>query len=822
MSGMWKLAAMSVVLGAGLVVVWQAQQSLKSSTPIAGVMNRSDTTEVEEADPEVKLGFADPAALDAPPSKPQPEAELFAKNAPLAFAASVPPESTPATGEAGKLNESARYRRSINFRENTPPATPADDLVVPESVPPDRLTDLNDKPKPARQDFDYGPTLLKPTTENDKAKIVPVAAEEPAAEPDPFSTAAPPPLKNAEPRLPVPVEEKPEPAPQPNLGTPEIEPFAPNDPKPAAPVPDRLLQNPPAEVKEDPLLESDPFAKDPPPARLPSDLDAPAQGNPPEGQPDANPPPAEAEPFDPFAPAKVPTPAAAPRVPADSLPTLDSPPARIEPAERTPLEREKPPRERRTNIPASDTMLGDGTAAPETPRGIQEPRLTIEKTAPPKAILGQPLVYSILLKNIGATPTNQILVEDRIPRGTRLIGTAPRAEMQDKRLLWKIGTLQPNEERRISIKVIPEEEGTIGSVAKVTFVTEIAADIQVSSAQLKLRVNGPSELRMQETAEFVFTLSNPSDTDAKNVVLRSLIPEGLTHPAGNDLEYKIEKLAAGESREVRLELTGAKVGRVTHHSIASAEGNLAAEAKTNIEIVGEQIVLTRSSPPKAYVGRQVVFSNKVGNEGQRPLQRVRVTESVPVGLEFVEASDGGIFDSSTRTITWNVGPLAIGGEHRVSATMSPKAVGQFESVVAATGPTGSVATVKPKLTIEGFPSLALEPLGDQRLVGVGEKFTSKLQIKNNGSAVAEHMQLTVNLPPELRLVSVKAPAAYQVSGQSVQFEPIDNLPARTAATFELMLEAVAAGDVRLELQIAADHLKRPVKHEEAVQIFAEK
>lgn len=817
MSGLWKLAAMSVVMGAGLVVVWQAQQGLSSSTPTSGVMNRSDTEVPNIVEPDVNLGFADPAALGLPTDN-NPVTERASKE-PVAVAASVPPEPTPETPlviEAPNPAESARYRRGLNFRANAPAAENAADLPTP----PQKLTSA------AKDDaFDFGPTLITPTADANESKIIPTAAKEPAVEADPFFGTAPPAeaaTDSTAPRLPelIPEKDTPEPnaAPAPTLGEPAADPF-PSEDIPAAPPrsnrrEERAAEPPAAE----PFKQDDPFAAEPPPSRLPTDLDTPPQVNPPATQPEAAPAATE-DPFDPFAPAKVRTPAATPRVPVDNLPTLDMPPARSEPEPRTPISRQPAPRER---SPGSDAMIGDGTAPLEVPRGVQEPRLTIEKTAPPKAVLGQVLIYSILVRNTGNSPATQVTVEDRIPRGSRLIGTAPRAEMQEKKLVWKLGTLQPNDERKISIKVVPEEEGTLGSVAKVTFVTEVAADIVVSSPQLRLRVNGPSEMRMQETTEFTFTLSNPGDSDAKNVILRSIIPEGLSHPAGSDLEYKIERLAPGESREVRLELTGTKVGRTTLQSIAMADGNVTTESKTNVEIVGEQIVLTRSSPPKVYVGRQAVFANKVGNEGQRVVQRVRVTETVPAGFDFIDASDGGIFDSTTRTITWNVGPLPIGGEQRVSATLNPKAPGKFEGVISATGPTGSVATVKPQVAIEGFPALALEPLGLQRLVAVGEKVTSRVQIKNNGSAVAENVQLMVNLPPELRLVSVKAPTNYQVNGQRLQFEPVASLSPKTNATFELVLEAIAPGDSRLEMQFAADHLRSPVKHEEAVNVFSEK
>ena len=52
--------------------------------------------------------------------------------------------------------------------------------------------------------------------------------------------------------------------------------------------------------------------------------------------------------------------------------------------------------------PAPD-FQGDGTVSEQAPLGPQRPQLSIEKVAPPNALLGQPLVYSILVRNIGAS-----------------------------------------------------------------------------------------------------------------------------------------------------------------------------------------------------------------------------------------------------------------------------------------------------------------------------------------------------------------------------------------------------------------------------------
>lgn len=524
--------------------------------------------------------------------------------------------------------------------------------------------------------------------------------------------------------------------------------------------------------------------------------------------------------FDPFAdeppPARTPPARSVTPLPDDlddPQPVRSAPPARS--PESAPPARTPPAREL-----DADLMQGDGEIGRNTPRGVQEPRLTIEKFAPASAVLGQPLIYSVIVKNVGGSPASQVTVEDRIPKGTRLVGTAPQAEMIDKRLVWrKLGTLQPGEERKISIKVIPEEEGPIGSVAKVSFISEVAAEIVVQAPKLKVTVSVPNEARMGAVVPLVFTISNPGNGDATNVVLRSIIPEELQHPAGSDLEYTVGKLAANETREVRLEVTAIKPGLATHQTIVTGDGNLTAESRDAVEIIGEQLLLTRSGHDRVYLGRNAQFSNSVTNEGKRPVNNVKLSEVVPEGFDFVSATHGGQFSNASRTVTWNVGTLAPDANATVSVTLVAKGIGRFDSSVTATGPGGSVATVRPNVSIEGYPALALERLGEERLVAVGETITTKIQLQNRGSGAANQVTLVVDLPTELKLVSANGPSSHRVEGQRLIFDPVDQVAPRGSAGYELVLEAQSPGDSRLEMQLSAEHLRRPVRHDEALQVI---
>ncbi len=468
-----------------------------------------------------------------------------------------------------------------------------------------------------------------------------------------------------------------------------------------------------------------------------------------------------------------------------------------------------------------DELHGDGTPDRDAPQGLQQPRLTIEKIAPKQAVVGQPLVYAVVVKNVGSADAHQVTVEDRIPKGTKLEGTSPRAELIDKRLVWKLGTIKPDEQKKISIKLIPQEQGPIGSVAKVNFVAEIAAEIEVTAPQILVSIDAPSQVRLGSKLQIVFKIRNAGRADARNVIVRNLIPEGLRHPAGVDLEYAMGTLPAQESREIKLDLIATKNGKVANKTIITADGGVNVEEDTPVEVIGEQLLLTRTGKNRLFVDKAAVFTSTVANEGTASATKVMVAEVVPAGLEFVSASDNGKYDPVTRAVTWSVGPIGPGEELKLSTKLMPKNLGDYRATVTVTGPAGSVATVDAELKIDGFPAVAVESKSNARLISVGEKATIRIGCKNQGTAAAKNLILSASLPPELKLVDGKGPAAWARQGNVITFEAIPHLDPSETATFDVQVEGVAEGDTRIELQISADHLNRPLHRDETIRVAPE-
>ena len=837
-SGLWKLAAMAGVIGVGLVAVFQAQQGLESPPFVAP--SGDETGDLAELAPTGEGGSL--------PSTTTSTDDSLKLTDPFAVTVStdsvVAPRKLPDDSEPSSLaNDSSGP--GLDFRDdsttgpalgNAATAVRTKSAIIPAGFNEAASEKVSDTSDP----FAVTEASEKPFSRQPGDALSTSSAEKVDANADPFQDTAPSvgasnsltsdPAAKSDPFDEPSTSDATPPARAPREADPfDVSPFSEAAPTAPATIPSTVSDSPAINPTQ-PTDASDPFGSAAPPVLAPTDV---------------SPEVPTREPLDPAPALTSPNPSAPktrlpssrgpmPRLPTD-VPAVDEFLENPRPAERQPLERqqtgrfdeestEQPRSNRRIREagerPTTNDLIGDGTVTDATPRGLQQPRLTLEKIAPQEAVLGQELVYQVIVKNVGSSDANQVVLEDRIPKGTELTGTSPRAEMVDKKLIWRIGTMKPNEVRKISIKLIPRQEGPIGSVARVNFATEVAAEIMVAAPQLSIKVNAPREVHVGEVIDLTFLLKNSGGAAANNVSVRDLIPDGLQHEAASDIECPIGKLGPNESREIVLQVTAVKPGRVKNRVILSADGGITQELESTINIIGEHLVLTRTGQNRIYAERPAVFTNSVKNDGNAAVKHVKVSEIVPVGFEFVEASDGGQFNPTTRSINWTVGPLAAGDELNVTAKLMAKTPGMQLGKISATGSAGSAATVQSEVDVVGRPELQMETLNATGVVAIGDKLTSKIQLKNSGSAPARNVALSISVPKELRLVEVRG-ARYQETKNVIRFEPLAELGTRETVSFELVMEAIAEADARMDLQITADHLPKPAHRIETVHIATE-
>ncbi|MBS0204333.1 MAG: DUF11 domain-containing protein [Planctomycetes bacterium] len=943
-SGLWKLAAMTGVIGVGLVAVYQAQKGMdqpvvavagdsttpeNAGDPPDGIEPAANSEQVETAaNPQQEPNpFGDPAQglsgltgkpnelPDSQPSLAAPSEEVQdgfgdveTTSRPKTVAPKLPTDGLDFRGDpADPINTDSKFADSNpTAAAETSPAAAAEPARLP-----DDLDALEAQVKAAVEKSKLAPksagtpTAIQPFVRQVKAVAEQPAGESPEAEvkEDPFGN-----LEASEspaaPKSPAATE-------QPAAADPfDIESASPVEPLPAGSTVEVPESEPTVEPKEVPADEPNPFEDfplkrksapatplqdsepnpeslapvKPLPASDPFDQSATASQSAPVSEPTLGPPadlsPATlppssvpndiipvrqpkrpvVEPARPVAEPDVPSinpKRAVPKLPTEvpdafdsgfpaeppsrtdspTLPARTNPPPLVEPERSSLPDRAFPDGDpipsRRSEpqpLPNDNDLSGNGTVTSTDPRGVQQARLTIEKIAPQQATLGEPLVYSVIVKNIGSADARQVVVEDRVPKGTDMVGSnppgyliekkIPDSDQVEKKLSWPLGTLKPNEQKKISIKVIPRQEGPVGSVARVHFATEVAAEIQVAGPKLSFTAKAPPQARVGETIEMVFLLKNTGTAPATNVSVRDLVPAGLKHEAATDIECPIGKLAPNETREIVLAVTAVKPGRATNKAILTGDGGINQQIDTPIDVVGEQLALTRSGQTKVYVDRPTQFTNSIRNEGDTEVKHVRISEVVPAGMEFVGATNGGQYDQVQRAIFWDLGALPPGAEAKVSSKLIAKESGIQQGQVVATGPNGSKASITTDIDAVGRPELQVEAISRADIIAVGDRLTSKIQLKNHGSAPARNVRLSIRLPRELKLINVRGVRGSQQDGL-VTFEAVPSIDPNGTVAYELEMEAVSVAQTQMTLEISADHLSRPARRSETVEIAAE-
>ncbi len=466
-------------------------------------------------------------------------------------------------------------------------------------------------------------------------------------------------------------------------------------------------------------------------------------------------------------------------------------------------------------------LIGSARVDIKDSERVMQPKVELYKSAPEKAILGQPLIYSIEIENTGDVAVRDVKVEDKFPAGTKLTGTIPRAELVEKTLIWKFKDLAPGERKKILVRVVPIEAGNIGSVSTVSYKSVVEAQTLITAPKLELKLTADEQVAIGETAHLHFIAQNTGDGEAHGVVLQNLIPVGFEHPAGTDLEYDIGTLKPGEKREVDLQLNAKKPGIYQNVASIKAEAGFKAEAKASLEVIPAVMTLTRKGPSRRFVGHAMQQTTILKNNSKKLLKNVTIIEYVPAGFKFKKASDNGLYSEELRTITWTVSELPGGQEVRVTSTLIPTNIGTQTMRVKAMCASGHQAELATDVKVEGFSSLAVRVPDARGPVSRGERVSIRFKVVNRGSAQATHVRVSCKIPDQLEYVSANGPVKSVLNGQVITFEPIAALGANQEETFDVVFSAVKDGDARVEFAVASDQATTPLTHHEQVVVYGE-
>ena len=452
--------------------------------------------------------------------------------------------------------------------------------------------------------------------------------------------------------------------------------------------------------------------------------------------------------------------------------------------------------------------------------GSQNPSLQIHKRAPEEVQVGHPASFTLLVRNVGTATAYDVVITDSVPRGTRLSKTNPPAQSRsDGALIWSLGEMSAGSEQVLTVEVIPETEGEIGSVASVTFAAQ--ASVRTVSTQPKLIVNQSTsgKVLLGQPIKIQISIVNEGTGVARGVSLEEDVPPGLRHPMGATLGVPLGDLVPGQSRTTQLELIGVEPGVVQNLLRAVSSNASTAESSIPIEVVAPQLRLTAGGPKLRYLERPATYQVSITNSGTSMAHNVEIFAYLPRGMQFNSAINDGEYLSDQHAVTWGLEELAVGATATTEMTLLPVEEGDYVIRMQGRGDGVKSEPFEKPLRIDGQSELAFSIEDDNDPIETDEQTTYIVKLINNGTRIDQDVSLMVELPPGAKVLQVNAPVAYTVTREGLVFEPIPQVKAKDQQSYRFTLQLTQEGTHVVRAQVKSKLRPLAIVKEESTQVY---
>ncbi len=460
-------------------------------------------------------------------------------------------------------------------------------------------------------------------------------------------------------------------------------------------------------------------------------------------------------------------------------------------------------------------------AAGTTQKTWIAPQIGIKKSAPATAMVNDQFAYNIVVSSLSQVPANEVVVTDAIPDGIEYVSSQPEARVSGKTLTWSLGTMAAGAQSTIVVQVKATRTGKFTNCAEVTAAQGLSgrdcADTVVTAPALALEKTCPGEVVICDPIPYTIVVTNKGDGPATNVKVNDPLPDGLTTDDGKtSVTMDVGDLGAGQSKQFTINVKATRPGRFDNRATATADRGLSAEASCSTVVRQPILAVTKTGPAERYIGRPIPFEITVTNNGDTAARDTMLTDPLPAGAEFVEASDGG--QMSDGKVTWNLGTLEPKASRKVTIVLKASQRGEIRNTATAQA-FCTQAAADAATPIKGIPAILLEVVDSPDPIEVGGTTTYTIEVTNQGSADDKNIVIVCELPEQQDLVSADGPTASTVTGKTVRFAPLPSLDPKAKVTYRVVVKATAVGDVRFKTSLTSGMTTSPVEETESTHIY---
>ena len=398
----------------------------------------------------------------------------------------------------------------------------------------------------------------------------------------------------------------------------------------------------------------------------------------------------------------------------------------------------------------NDVTVGDNTASAD----VVVPEIIPDKIANiTNPNFGDNVTYTVTVTNDGIGDANNVVIVDRLGEGLTFVSASDNGVWDPvKRTVTWIVDLAKGESKVFS--VIATVSG-YGNVTNSLVVGNKTVSVNVTVPEINPdKTANISNPNFGDNVTYTVTVTNDGIGDAKDVVVRDVLGEGLKFVSATG-EYTwdedsrtvtwIVDLAKGESRTFYVNATVVSYGNVTNSLIV---GNKTISVNVTVpEIIPDKTVGIENPN----FGDNVTYTVKVTNDEIGDAKDVVVRDVLGEGLTFVDATGNYTFDEDSRTVTWIV-DLAKGESKVFSVIATVSGYGNVtNSLVVGNKTTGVNVTV---------PEINPDKTVDNGIPNFGDNVTYTVTVTNDGIGDANNVIITDVLDKGLKFLNATGNFTY--------------------------------------------------------------
>lgn len=448
--------------------------------------------------------------------------------------------------------------------------------------------------------------------------------------------------------------------------------------------------------------------------------------------------------------------------------------------------------------------------------------LMLTEVAPRQVRAGSTYVTEVWVCNLtNGVLQNVVLSQEQISN-FEVAASSPAADLaSDGSLLWSLGSLGPNESKKVTLQGKAGDVGQATTCMSVSYNNSLCSTVQIVQPALAItKAITPQAILNCDPISMNITVQNTGSGAAENVKITDNLPEGLTTTDGQRVvSINVGTLAAGESKPVTVALKAAKTGTYNNKASVVADGGLTAESQTVSTVVTQPVLtIACKSPERVFLGREVAYQFTVTNTGDAACDNTTVAVTLPGGATAVRMSDNGAANGAAAT--WNLGALAPKASKVLTVNFTPTGGAGSSVSVSATAACkcAAPATTTCSTNVFGLPDIGTLVTDDDGVVSVGANHNYRVEVANQGQIPLTNVKMVVTLPEGMTFVS--SSMGKSIGGNKVEFNFGTVAPgARPLAS--MMVKASKAGELLVVGETTCSEIRTPIRDDELTVFVGE-